>query len=112
NVPPAIVAMLLAAAIIPDVRSGRRLPLDLPGVLIASAGLVAVTYGLGEGQSCDWGTVWSFVLIPLILVTGVALLVIFVLVQARRQDRRPLLPFTLFRDRNYALMAAVSVIIS
>src|SRR6202012_4528772 len=63
-------------------------------------------------QSCDWGTVWSFVSIPLILVAGVALLVIFVLVQALRQQRRPLLPFTLFRDRNYSLMATVSVIIS
>jgi EmrB/QacA subfamily drug resistance transporter len=112
NVPLGIIAMVLAVAIIPDVRSGQRLPLDLPGVLIASAGLVAVTYGLVEGQSCGWGAVWSFVSIPLILVTGVALLVIFVLVQALRQQRRPLLPFTLFRDRNYALMATVSVIIS
>jgi EmrB/QacA subfamily drug resistance transporter len=112
NIPLGIVAMILATAIIPEVRSGKRLPLDLPGVLIASAGLVAVTYGLVEGQSCDWGPVWSFVSIPLILVTGVALLVIFVLVQALRQERRPLLPFTLFRDRNYALMATVSVIIS
>ncbi|HEY2237821.1 MAG TPA: DHA2 family efflux MFS transporter permease subunit, partial [Streptosporangiaceae bacterium] len=112
NVPLGIIAMILAAAIIPDVRTGKRLPLDLPGVLIASAGLVAVTYGLVEGQSCGWGTVWSFVSIPLILVTGVALLVIFVLVQALRQERRPLLPFTLFHDRNYALMATVSVIIS
>ncbi len=112
NIPLGIVAMILATAIIPEVRTGKRLPLDLPGVLIASAGLVAVTYGLVEGQSCDWGTVWSFVSIPLILVTGVALLVIFVLVQALRQERRPLLPFTLFRDRNYALMATVSVIIS
>ncbi|HWG12896.1 MAG TPA: DHA2 family efflux MFS transporter permease subunit [Streptosporangiaceae bacterium] len=112
NIPLGIVAMILAAAIIPDVRSGKRLPLDLPGVLIASAGLVAVTYGLVEGQSSDWGTVWSFVSIPLIFVAGVALLIIFVLVQALRQDRRPLLPFTLFHDRNYALMAGVSVIVS
>src|SRR6201994_4554941 len=112
NIPLGIVAMVLAVLIIPDVRTGRRLPLDLPGVLIASAGLVAITYGLVEGQSCDWGTVWSFVSIPLIFVAGVALLVLFVLVQALRQARRPLLPFTLFRDRNYALMATVSVIIS
>jgi EmrB/QacA subfamily drug resistance transporter len=112
NVPLGLVAIIAASAIIPDVRSGKRLPLDLPGVLIASVGLVAVTYGLVEGQSSDWGTVWSFVSIPLIIVAGVALLVIFVLVQALRQERRPLLPFTLFRDRNYTLMAGVSVIIS
>ncbi|HEY4700816.1 MAG TPA: DHA2 family efflux MFS transporter permease subunit, partial [Streptosporangiaceae bacterium] len=112
NVPLGIVAIIAATAIIPDVRSGKRLPLDLPGVLIASAGLVAITYGLVEGQSSGWGTVWSFVSIPLIFVAGVALLVIFVLVQALRQERRPLLPFTLFADRNYALMAGVSVVIS
>jgi EmrB/QacA subfamily drug resistance transporter len=112
NVPLGIVAIIAATAIIPDVRSGKRLPLDLPGVLIASAGLVAITYGLVEGQSSGWGPVWSFVSIPLIFVAGVALLVIFVLVQALRQERRPLLPFTLFADRNYALMAGVSVVIS
>jgi EmrB/QacA subfamily drug resistance transporter len=112
NVPLGIVTIILASAIIPDVRSGKRLPLDLPGVLIASAGLVAITYGLVEGQSSGWGTVWSFVSIPLIFVAGMALLVIFVLVQALRQERRPLLPFTLFADRNYTLMAGVSVVIS
>ena len=39
-------------------------------------------------------------------------MVIFVLVQALRQDRPPLLPFALFHDRNFALMSSVSVIIS
>src|ERR1700761_2371779 len=34
NIPLGIVAVILAVVIIPDVRSGRRLPLDLPGVLI------------------------------------------------------------------------------
>jgi MFS family permease len=37
---------------------------------------------------------------------------VFGLVQARRQDRAPLLPFVLFRDRNYALMSATNVIVS
>jgi EmrB/QacA subfamily drug resistance transporter len=112
NIPVGVVTMLLAVAIIPEVRSGRRQPLDIPGVLIASASLVAITFGLVEGQSYNWGTVWSFVSIPLIIGVGVALLVIFVLVQARRQDRQPLLPFSLFRDRNYALMSVTNAIIS
>jgi EmrB/QacA subfamily drug resistance transporter len=112
NIPVGVITMLLALVIIPEVRSGRRQPLDLPGVLIASAALIAVTYGLIEGQSYNWGTVWSFISIPLIIGVGVALLVLFVLVQARRQDREPLLPFSLFRDRNYALMSAGNAIIS
>ena len=112
NIPVGVLALLLGALIIPEVRTGRRQPLDLPGVLIASASLVAITYALVEGQSCHWGTVWSFISIPLILVAGVLLMVIFVLVQALRQDRPPLLPFALFHDRNFALMSSVSVIIS
>ena len=112
NIPVGVITMLLALVIIPEVRGGRRQPLDLPGVLIASAALIAVTYGLIEGQSYNWGTVWSFISIPLIIGVGVALLVVFVLVQARRQDREPLLPFSLFRDRNYALMSAGNAIIS
>ena len=111
NIPVGVLALLLGALIIPEVRTGRRQPLDLPG-LIASASLVAITYALVEGQSCHWGTVWSFISIPLILVAGVLLMVIFVLVQALRQDRPPLLPFALFHDRNFALMSSVSVIIS
>jgi EmrB/QacA subfamily drug resistance transporter len=112
NIPVGVITMLLALVIIPEVRSGRRQPLDLPGVLIASAALIAVTYGLIEGQSYNWGTVWSFISIPLIIGVGVALLVLFVFVQARRQDREPLLPFSLFCDRNYALMSAGNAIIS
>ena len=112
NVPVGVITMVLASLVIPQVRSGQRQPLDLPGVLIATAALVAITYGLVEGQSCHWGTVWSFISIPLILAVGVLLMVIFVLVQALRQDRPPLLPFSLFHDRNYALMSTVSVIIS
>src|SRR5450755_541524 len=112
NIPVGVIAIVLASFVIPQVRTGRRQPLDLPGVLIATASLVAITYGLVEGQSCNWGVVWSFISIPLILAVGVLLMVIFVLVQALRQDRPPLLPFSLFHDRNFALMSTVSVIIS
>ena len=107
-----VTAIVLASLVIPQVRSGRRQPMDLPGVLIASVSLVAITYGLVEGQSYNWGPVWSFISIPLILAVGVLLMVIFVLVQALRQDRPPLLPFSLFHDRNFALMSTVSLIIS
>ena len=112
NLPVGVVTVVLAALILPEVRTRRRQPLDLPGVLLASGALVAITYGLIEGQTYDWGRVNSFVTIPLIIGAGVVLLGVFGLVQARRQDRAPLLPFVLFRDRNYALMSATNVIVS
>ena len=112
NLPVGVVTVVLAALILPEVRTRRRQPLDLPGVLLASGALVAITYGLIEGQTYDWGRVNSFLTIPLIIGAGVVLLGVFGLVQARRQDRAPLLPFVLFRDRNYALMSAANVIVS
>ncbi len=112
NLPVGVLTVMLAVLIVPEVRTGRRQPLDLPGVLLASAALVAITYGLLEGQTYDWGRVISFVTIPLIIGAGAVLLGVFALVQARRQERGPLLPFALFRDRNYALMSATNVIVS
>jgi MFS family permease len=73
----------------------------------ASGALVAITYGLVEGQSDNWD-----IAIKATIGGGVVLLTLFLLVQARRQDRQPLLPFSLFRDRNYTLMSAANMIVS
>ncbi len=50
----------------------------------------------------------GFISIPLIIAAGVVLLAAFLVVQKRRQDREPLVPFALFRSRNYTLMNWVS----
>jgi len=56
-----------------------------------------------------WRTVWGattiIVTIPEIIGAGVLVLLLFLLVRARRQEREPLAPFVLFRDRNFTLMA-------
>jgi EmrB/QacA subfamily drug resistance transporter len=112
NLPIGVVTVIAALAVLPEVRTGRRQALDVPGVLLSSGALVAITYGLIEGQTYHWGQVTGFVSIPLIIGAGVVLLAVFVAVQARRQQREPLLPFALFRDRNFALMSAANVIVS
>ncbi|MGH3154919.1 MAG: MFS transporter, partial [Streptosporangiaceae bacterium] len=73
-----------------------------------SIGMLGICYGLVEGQRYDWGTVTSFISIPLIIGAGVVLLAVFLLVQKMRQDREPLVPFVLFRSRNFTLMNWVS----
>src|SRR2546421_391948 len=70
--------------------------------------LLAICYGLVEGQRYDWGTVTSFISIPLLLAVGVVLLGAFGWVEKARQDREPLVPFVLFRSRNFTLMNWVS----
>src|SRR6266700_5516066 len=112
NLPIGVLVLVLTFVIIPDLRLGRRHRLDIPGVLLASAALLAICYGLVEGQKYDWGTITSFISIPLILGAGVVLLVAFLVVQKLMQGREPLVPFALFRDRNYAVTNWVSGVLA
>ena len=49
NVPIGIVALIATFAIIPDIRPGRRHGWDLVGIVVATAGLFGVVFGLIEG---------------------------------------------------------------
>jgi hypothetical protein len=107
NLPIGLLTVVLAFLLIPDLRPGRRHRLDLLGVALATAGLLAVIFGLIEGQRYDWGTVTGFVTIPEIIGAGVILLAVFLYSQSRRQGSEPLLPFEVFKDRNFTLAAVV-----
>ena len=112
NLPIGIIVLALTVIIIPDVRLGRRHRIDIPGVLLASAGLLAICYGLVEGQKYNWSTITSFISIPLILGVGVLLLAVFLVYQKLTQDREPLVPFAVFRDRNFSVMNWVSGVLA
>jgi EmrB/QacA subfamily drug resistance transporter len=112
NLPFGVIVLILTPLIIPNVVPGRRHRLDIPGVLLASAALLAICYGLVEGQKYSWGTITGFISIPLILGLGVLLLVAFLLVQKMTQGREPLVPFALFRDRNYTVTNWVSGVLA
>jgi len=112
NLPIGIAVLGLTFVIIPGVRPGRRHRFDVLGVTLASLGLLAICYGLVEGQRYDWGTIASFISIPLVIAVGIVLLALFLLVQKLRQEREPLIPFVLFRSRNFTLMNWVSFTLS
>jgi EmrB/QacA subfamily drug resistance transporter len=108
NVPIGIVAFALALWTVPNITEHRRHHLDIPGVLLVSAALFCITFGLIEGESYDWGRVWRFVSIPLIIGGGVVLLVAFLITQYF-EKREPLVPFAILKDRNYSLMNFVAM---
>ncbi|HEX4660544.1 MAG TPA: DHA2 family efflux MFS transporter permease subunit [Streptosporangiaceae bacterium] len=112
NLPIGVVVLLITPVIIPDLRLGRRHRIDVPGVLLASAALLAICYGLVEGQKYSWGTITSFISIPLILGLGVVLLIAFLVVQKLTQEREPLVPFAVFRDRNFSVISWVSGVLA
>jgi EmrB/QacA subfamily drug resistance transporter len=112
NLPIGIIVLVITPMIIPNMKLGRRHRIDIPGVLLASAALLAICYGLVEGQKYNWGTITGFISIPLILGLGVVLLLAFLLVQWLTQDKEPLVPFKLFRDRNYSVVNWVSGVLA
>jgi len=89
----AAIAVVLAPRVLPagPGRSGRRL--DVPGAVLATAGLSALCYGLVEAGEHAWTS-------PAVLLTltgGAGLLAAFVVVEAR--TRTPLLPPAFFASR-------------
>jgi EmrB/QacA subfamily drug resistance transporter len=112
NLPIGVIVLALTVIIIPDLRLGRRHRIDIAGVLLASGALLAICYGLVEGQKYNWGTVTSFISIPLILGFGVVLLAVFLGYQKLTQNREPLVPFAVFRDRNFSVMNWVSGVLA
>jgi EmrB/QacA subfamily drug resistance transporter len=107
NLPIGVLTFVLALLLVPDLRPGLKHRLDLPGVALASAALLCLIFGLIEGQRYDWATVTGALTIPEILGAGVLLVVVFFVYQSRRQRFEPLLPFEVFRNRNFTLMSIV-----
>ncbi|HEX2707070.1 MAG TPA: DHA2 family efflux MFS transporter permease subunit [Solirubrobacterales bacterium] len=71
----------------------QRPRIELPGVLVGSAGLFALVYGFSSAETHSWTTPATIVS----LVAGVALLIAFVLIERSTKD--PLLPLHIVLDR-------------
>src|SRR5262249_44787927 len=67
NLPIGVIVLAITPLIIPDLRPGRRHRIDFWGVLLASAGLLAISSGPGQGPEYKLGTITRFLSIPLIL---------------------------------------------
>jgi EmrB/QacA subfamily drug resistance transporter len=102
NVP--IGAALIVGAImsLTRTRASRRGSLDLAGAVTGTAGLAALIYGVMQSADHGWESVW--VLGP--VLAGFALLLVFVLVEARFAAQ-PLIPLGSVRIRSVAASNAM-----
>ena len=107
NVPIGLVVLVMTFAFIPDARMERQHKLDLLGVAIATAGLFCLTFALIEGQRYSWNGA-----IDALFVAAAVLTVLFLLQQRSRQDAEPLVPFSLFRNRNFSVINGVATLVS
>jgi EmrB/QacA subfamily drug resistance transporter len=99
NVPVVVIALVAVALLMPESRSSRRPSLDLAGVLVSSAGLTAVTYGLIKAGQDGWGDAVALAT----LLGGAAMLALFMLWERRVAVRGsvPLVDLALFRSPGF-----------
>lgn len=96
NIPFAIVVLILCWKHVPESRSNAARALDGWGALLATIGLAGVVYAFIEAPTLHWRS--SAVLAALLI--GCAAMALFVVVEAR--VRSPMVPLSLFRNRNFA----------
>ena len=94
NLPIAVVAAIGGWIVLPASSDRGRPSLDVPGVVLAGAGLVSLVYGTTEAVRSGWSSATVIAL----LAASAVLLVLFVLREARTPS--PLLPLRIVTDRN------------
>lgn len=107
NVPVVLIGLLATVLLVPDSRAPEKPALDLPGIALSSAGLVAITFGLVQAGRDGWVSVGA--LLPL----GAGVLLLLAFVGWERSIARPLIELSLFRARAFTggvSLAAVGVL--
>ncbi len=96
NLPIGVIGLVLAVWRVPalPVHAQR---FDLVGVGLSGAGMFLLVFGLQEGQSAGWAPwIWA------VLVAGVGFMSMFAYWQSI-DNRAPLIPLDMFRDRDFSL---------
>ncbi|MFD9220314.1 MFS transporter [Streptomyces sp. NPDC060064] len=93
NVPVGALVLVGAAIWLTESRAGDGRRLDLPGAVLVTGGLAAVAYGIVQTEESGWTA--PATLLP--LLCGLAVLGVFVAVEAR--TGAPLMPLKVFRSR-------------
>ena len=93
---PLILAALGTLRRVPDLDTARRPPsIDVPGAVLAVAGLGGIIYALTEGPGSGWLSA------PILTAAIVGLTCLVLLVPVEQRRRAPLLRLALFRSRQF-----------
>jgi EmrB/QacA subfamily drug resistance transporter len=105
NLPIGIAVYVLCLRWLPDAAghaAGEKL--DVAGAVTVTSALMLAVYAIVNGNAAGWGSLATLGL----LAGALALMVLFVMLQARVQH--PLMPLGLFRSRNVAVSNTVGVL--
>ena len=105
NVPIGVLVVILGATQLEE-SWGDRQPLDIPGLVLAAAGLLGVTFGLIRGNALGW----TSASILGSLVIGALLILAFLAWE--RSTATPMLNLSLFRSRGFSAANASGFMMS
>ncbi len=104
NLPIAAAVLYLGARVLPAPRpAGERPPLDLPGIVVVFVLLSALVFGITRIVDAFVGlTLWPWFL-------GAVAVMLAVLVRVERRAERPMIPLSLFANRQLATTYLLTV---
>ena len=92
---PVVVLSMVGLVVVPESRDSRNRPLDIPGAVLATGGMLALVFAMIQGGEAGWGSaqiIGGF-------VAGVALLTAFAAVELK--SSHPMLPFRYFKRMDF-----------
>ena len=101
NVPVGVVGFFLAARLVPKLPTHAH-RFDWLGVALSGIGMFALVFGIQEGHQYDWGTITGIITVWTLIVFGLVVLAGFIWWQ-KVNRREPLVPLSLFSDRNFSI---------
>lgn len=104
NLPIGVIGFIFTLLFVPNHREPNQGRFDLPGFVLAGAGLAMLLVGLERTPTHGWSDTPTLGL----MLAGVVLLVAFVIVELKIDD--PLLDLRLLKDRNFAAGNAMLLI--
>src|SRR5271168_206534 len=104
NVPVGLVALGIGLLVLSESREPGGSSFDPPGIAALAVGLFCVIYGIIKAETWGWGSARNLALI----IGGLAVLGLFVLIEARVS--RPLVPLGLFKSRVLSVSAIVLIL--
>ncbi|GGC56741.1 DHA2 family efflux MFS transporter permease subunit [Hoyosella rhizosphaerae] len=103
NIPVGVLAFVMAWRWVPHLpRAARRIDLISVGLVFVS--MFLIVFALQEGPRFNWGTIIGPITVPVLIVVGLAIFVLFVARQ-KGLGRNALLPLRLFQERNFSIAA-------
>ena len=110
NVPIVLLALAAVLFLMPESRGAGRFRIDIAGVIISSAGLAALTYGVIRAGQNGWSDTQAVATV----VAGVIVLALFVAWEraVTRRGKRPLVDLSLFSSAGFTWGTILATMIS